>query len=294
MKGILLAGGAGSRMAPMTLALTKQLLPVYSKPLIYYPLSILMLAGVKEILVISSPEHLASIRSLLGSGAQWGLKLDYLQQDRPAGIAQAVLLAEDFIGTDSVCLALGDNILYGAGLQRMLSQAGELNQGARILACEVEDPERYGVAEFDAGGRVISLEEKPSNPTSRYAVTGFYFYDSTAVAKAKTLHPSPRGELEITDLNRLYLEEGSLTVERFGRGFAWLDAGTPESLLESSNFVRSIEQRQGLMVACLEEIALRAGFIDRDTFQESVEKFQGSSYGEYLKQLLQDRFERPI
>ena len=288
MRGIVLAGGSGTRLHPMTLAASKQLLPVYDKPMIYYPLSALMLAGVREILIISTPDDLPSFRRLLGSGEQWGVSFAFAEQPRPEGLAQAYIIGASFVeGRDSV-LVLGDNIFYGHGLTDSLKSASARGGGATVFAYHVTDPERYGVVEFDAAGRAISLEEKPASPKSNWAVTGLYFYDSRAPEIAARLKPSPRGELEITDLNRAYLEAGRLHVERLGRGFAWLDTGTPKSLLEAAQYVQAIEQRQGQRVACLEEIAYRNGWIDAQALKDAAAKLAKSGYGGYLLQVLRE------
>lgn len=285
MKGIILAGGSGTRLYPLTSAVSKQLLPVYDKPTIYYPLSILMLAGIREILVISTPRDLPLIRDLLGDGAQIGLQLSYAEQPHPGGIAQAFLIGAEFIDDQPVCLILGDNIFYGHDLSPLLAESAELIEGARVFAYQVQDPERYGVVEFDRHGHALSLEEKPRQPRSSWAVTGLYFYDAQVVEIARSLKPSARGELEITDVNQNYLQRGRLEVVPFGRGIAWLDTGTFDSLLTSSVFVQTIEQRQGLKVACLEEIALTKGFIDFAQFQRLAEKYDKSSYGLYLRRV---------
>src|SRR5210317_22564 len=259
MKGIVLAGGSGTRLYPLTKSVSKQILPIYDKPMIYYPLSVLMLAGIREVLLISTPRDIEVFKELFGDGKSLGLKISYCIQPSPDGLAQAFLLGEDFIGDDNVCLVLGDNIFYGYGLPKILENAANLDNGAVVFGYYVNDPERYGVVEFDENRNVVGIEEKPEDPRSNYAVTGLYFYDNTVIEKAKTLKPSPRGELEITDLNKCYLEEGTLKTELLGRGMAWLDTGTHESLMQASNFIASIEQRQGLKVACLEEIAFRKG-----------------------------------
>ncbi|MFN7948460.1 MAG: glucose-1-phosphate thymidylyltransferase RfbA [Blastocatellia bacterium] len=285
MKGIILAGGSGTRLYPLTSAISKQLLPVYDKPTIYYPLSILMLAGIREILVISTPRDLPLIRDLLGDGSQIGLRLSYAEQPHPNGIAQAFLIGAEFIGGDPVCLILGDNIFYGHDLSPLLVQSAALTVGARVFAYQVQDPERYGVVEFNQQGQALSLEEKPKQPRSSWAVTGLYFYDAQVVEIARSLKPSARGELEITDVNLHYLQRGQLEVVPFGRGIAWLDTGTFDSLLTSSVFVQTLEQRQGLKVACLEEIALTKGFIDFAQFQQLAAKYDKSSYGLYLQRV---------
>jgi glucose-1-phosphate thymidylyltransferase len=288
MRGIVLAGGSGTRLHPMTLAASKQLLPVYDKPMVYYPLSALMLAGAREILLISTPEDLPSFKRLLGSGAQWGLSLSYAEQPRPDGLAQAYIIGAPFVEGHNSALVLGDNIFYGHRLTESLKAAREKKEGATVFAYHVRDPERYGVVEFDRSGRAVSLEEKPAVPKSNWAVTGLYFYDRQAPALAASLKPSPRGELEITDLNRLYLERGALSVERLGRGFAWLDTGTPASLLEAAQYVQAIEQRQAQRVACLEEIAYNNGWIDEKAMREAAAKLAKSGYGAYLLQVLKD------
>jgi glucose-1-phosphate thymidylyltransferase len=279
MKGIVLAGGSGTRLHPATLAINKQLLPVYDKPMIYYPLSVLMLAGIRDILIISSPEFLDNYRRMFDDGSTWGLTISYAEQPRPDGLAQAFTIGRDFIGDDSVALVLGDNLFFGAGLQEICERAVARTQGASVFAYRVEDPERYGVVELDADSRAITLEEKPSTPKSNYAVTGLYFYDNRVVDYAASLAPSARGEYEITDLNRKYLEAGDLFVERMGRGYAWLDTGTHESLLEASEFVRTIQHRQGIQIACLEEIALEQGFISVDQAEERGRALIKTAYG---------------
>lgn len=287
MKGIILAGGSGTRLYPMTLALSKQLIPVYNKPMIYYPLSVLMLAGLREILIISTPRDLPQFRALFGSGEQLGLQLQYAEQPSPDGLAQAFLIGREFLAGDSACLILGDNIFFGYGLGRQLAQCAALQKGAKVFGYTVKDPERYGVAEIDAVGRVLSLEEKPNAPRSNHAVTGLYFYDASVCDRAASLKPSARGELEITDLNKLYLADGTLSLELLPRGVAWLDTGTPESLLQASIFIQTIEERQGLPVACLEEIAYRQGFIGRAQLEASIAKLGKSSYAAFLTSLIQ-------
>jgi glucose-1-phosphate thymidylyltransferase len=286
MKGIILAGGSGTRLYPLTRAVSKQLLPVYDKPVIYYPLSLLMLAGIRDILIISTPHDLPVIERLLQDGSQFGLSLHYLPQPNPGGIAQAFLIGADFIASQPVCLVLGDNLLFGHNLQNLLQESARLERGAHVFAYRVQDPERYGVVEFDHEHRAISLEEKPKQPRSSWAVTGLYFYDARAVEFARGLVPSARGELEITDLNKLYLQDGHLTVTPLGRGVAWLDMGTHESLLSASVFVQTLEQRQGLKIACVEEIALRKAFIGPEQFQALADSYGKSPYGQYLRQVL--------
>jgi glucose-1-phosphate thymidylyltransferase len=285
-KGIILAGGSGTRLHPATLAISKQLLPIYDKPMIYYPLSALMLAG---ILVISTPQDTPRFEQLLGDGSQWGLKLEYAVQPSPDGLAQAFLIAEDFLAGAPSALVLGDNIFYGHDFARLLERADQRSEGSTVFAYHVQDPERYGVAEFDAQGRVLSLEEKPRQPKSNYAVTGLYFYDSQVVELAKSIKPSARGELEITDLNRLYLEKGQLNVELMGRGYAWLDTGTHDSLLEAGQFIATLQQRQGLKVSCPEEIAFRQGWIDRARLETLGQALAKNGYGQYLLQIVKEK-----
>jgi len=285
VKGIILAGGKGTRLYPLTLGVSKQILPVYDKPMIYYPLSMLLLAGIRKILIISTPEDLPGFRRLLGSGKQWGVSFDYIEQDQPRGLAEAFILGREFVGGEPVSLILGDNIFYGTGLWDILREAAKLRQGAKIFAYPVKDPTGYGIVEFDDQYRAISIEEKPEKPRSRYAVPGLYFYDNQVLEMAANLKPSPRGELEITDINRIYLERGQLNVQPLGRGVAWLDAGTHENLLQAANFVQTVEERQGLMIGCPEEVAYRVGFISKDQLRSLGMDLNHNSYGDYLLQL---------
>jgi len=289
MKGIILAGGAGTRLHPITEAISKQLLPVYDKPMIYYPLSALMLAGIREVLIISTPRDLPNFRALLGDGSRLGMQFSYREQPSPDGLAQAFIIGEDFIGKENVCMILGDNIFYGHGFGGILKEASLLKKGAVVFGYSVNDPERYGVVEFDDKLRAISLEEKPVNPKSNYAVTGLYFYDNTVASRARALKPSPRGELEITDLNRLYLNDGLLEVKLLGRGMAWLDTGTFDSLLQASNFIATLEQRQGLSASCIEEIAYKNGFISKDQLLELARPLAKSQYGQYLMKVANEQ-----
>lgn len=286
MKGIILAGGSGTRLSPMTSVISKQLLPIYDKPMIYYPLSVLMLAGIREVLIISTPRDLPLIQALLGDGKNIGMSLSYKVQPSPDGIAQAFILGEQFIGNSPVCLILGDNIFYGSGLRSQMERASTLTKGGLVFGYKVHDPERYGVAEIDAQNNVLSLEEKPAKPKSSLAVTGLYFYDSQVVDIAKNLKPSPRGELEITDLSKVYLQKGELKLEIFTRGMAWLDTGTPESLLDAANFMQVIERRQGFKIACIEEIAFRKGFISKDEFAKLAKDYGKGDYARYLQKIV--------
>jgi len=293
MKGIVLAGGSGTRLYPLTRAVSKQLMPVYDKPMIYYPVSILMQAGIREILIISTPQDIDSFKNLLGDGSEIGLSFSYAVQPRPEGIAQAFLVGREFVGRSSVSLILGDNLIYGQGLQKMLLRASSKHKGATVFAYQVSDPQRYGVVEFDREGKAVSLEEKPVSPRSDYAVTGLYFYDNQVLDIAASLKPSARGELEITDVNRVYLENSALMVEKMGRGIAWLDTGNPESLLQAANFIQTLEMRQGLQVACLEEIALEMGLISVDDVKERAAAMENTRYGRYLLKIAGQRSRLP-
>lgn len=290
MKGIILAGGAGTRLYPLTRSISKQIIPVYDKPMIYYPLSVLMLAGIRDILIISTPRDLPLYQDLLGSGAELGLSISYAEQPSPDGLAQAFIIGEEFIGSEPSCLILGDNIFYGHGFGKTLFETSKLTEGAVVFGYFVTDPERYGVVEFDNKGNALSLEEKPQHPKSNYAVTGLYFYDNTVVEKAKSLKPSQRGELEITDLNKLYLNENKLNVKLMGRGMAWLDTGTMESLLQAANYIYTIEKRQGLKISCIEEIAFKRGFISKDQLLKLAESYGKSPYGSYLYNIASEKF----
>jgi len=288
MKGIILAGGSGSRLYPLTLGVSKQMLPVYDKPMIYYPLSVLMMAGIREVLIISTPDDLPIFQRILGDGSQWGLMFSYAEQARPEGLAQAFIIGESFIGNEPVCLMLGDNIFYGPGLSKILQRAVGLTRGGLIFGYLVRDPERYGVVEFDSQGKVTGIMEKPENPKSPYAVPGLYFYDSDVVDIARALKPSDRGELEITDVNLAYLKRDDLRVELLGRGFAWLDTGTHEALQQAASYVQAIQERQGLKVACLEEIAFRLGYIDREQLENLATRYLKNDYGQYLMEIARE------
>ena len=285
MRGIILAGGSGTRLHPMTIGVSKQLLPVYDKPMIYYPLSTLLFSGIREILVISNPEYIEAYRALLGTGDEWGMHFEYKAQDKPRGLADAFLVGEDFIKEEPVSLMLGDNILYGSGMVDKLQRSAQLTEGAVIFAYQVKDPHRFGIVELGADQKAISLEEKPANPKSNFAVPGIYFYDGNVVEYARSLKPSPRGEIEITDLNRIYLEKGQLSVETLGRGVAWLDAGTPEALLQAANFIQTVQERQGFMISSPEEIAYRMGFIDREQLAHLAKRMKNPDYARYLKEI---------
>lgn len=289
MKGIILAGGSGTRLYPITRGISKQLIPVYDKPMIYYPLSTLMLAGIREILVISTPDYLPLFEGLLGDGSEWGLSLSYQVQEQPNGLAEAFILGEDFIGDDAVCLILGDNIYYGAGLSELVQSAAQKTTGATVFGYHVNDPERFGVVEFDDAMHAVSIEEKPAQPKSNYAVTGLYFYDNQVVDIAKHIQPSPRGELEISDVNSEYLKRGQLDVKLMGRGYAWLDTGTHDSMMEAANFIATVQKRQNLKVACLEEIAYRMGYIDRDQLVKLAQPLKKNDYGQYLLRLAKEQ-----
>ena len=286
MKGIILAGGSGTRLYPLTKAISKQIMPIYDKPMIYYPLSVLMLANIREILIISTPRDLPVFEELLGDGSQLGLKLEYKVQKHPNGLAEAFIIGEEFIGDDNVCLILGDNIFYGSGLSGLLEEAAKLEEGAVVFGYPVKDPRAYGVVEFDKNGKAISLEEKPENPKSNYAIPGLYFYDNTVLKKVKSIKPSARGELEITSVNEKYLEEGKLSVKKFGRGVAWLDTGTHEALLEAANFVQTVQKRQGFYIACIEEIAYQKGWIGEEEVREFAKVMMKKKYRKYLVELI--------
>ncbi|MEP6894541.1 MAG: glucose-1-phosphate thymidylyltransferase RfbA [Chloroflexota bacterium] len=289
MKGIILAGGKGTRLYPLTISISKQMLPVYDKPMIYYPLSMLMLAGIREVLIISTPDALPAFRELLQDGSQWGMKFAYAEQAEPRGLADAFLVGRDFVGESPVCLILGDNIFYGGGLGSLLQECAALTEGAVIFGYRVNDPERYGIVEFDEQENVLSLEEKPTKPKSDFAVPGIYFYDNQVVKNAEAVKPSARGEIEITDLNKIYLEQGKLKVKLFGRGVAWLDAGTHESLLQAASFIQTVQERQGLMISCPEEIAYHMGYISKDQLEKLGIALSGNSYGEYILEIAKGR-----
>ncbi len=286
MKGIILAGGSGTRLYPLTKAISKQIMPIYDKPMIYYPLSVLMLANIREILIISTPRDLPVFEELLGDGSQLGIKLEYKVQEHPNGLAEAFIIGEEFIGDDNICLILGDNVFYGAGFSGLVEEVAMLKEGAVVFGYPVKDPRAYGVVEFDKNGKAISLEEKPENPKSNYAIPGLYFYDNTVVKKSKSIKPSARGELEITTINEEYLKEGKLNVKQIGRGTAWLDTGTHEALLEAANFVQTVQNRQGFYIACIEEIAYQKGWITQECLKEKSEKLEKTDYGKYLKYLI--------